>query len=470
MRVISKLLLVFSLAGLITACPETTSVETKPPVTKTITGKVVDQNGRLALSAEINKALTVTTLGNKTSTAVNADGTFTLANVSVPYTAVLQTAVQGGAKIAWVFKGISRLDPTLTVTEFFPSIISEPYVTTLSGTITGGAGFSSGSKAQTLLSYGFANSIDPSNGGLQEPDSSTGKYSGFATWRTTNPVDGFLSGLQVTLDANGKINAYTGYGKTPVKLTGALQSQPVTQTIKDLALAAIPSTTLSGTITWPDLVGTPSYRLNTTWTPNPNESINFPLSDLNFAAPGTVKPDALNQLVPVLAGSSYLVGATLSVPPVQSGSEYQESGIFKYATPGTALNLTVPAPPSPQTPPAKGTGVTNDTTFSWTPFTGGVHIVSLTPFPQGSNATLPASIRVITTDSSLTFTDLNAIGLGLGKGFTYLWSIAASAPYATMDAATGPGGIVTRSSYSGTPITTEASFGNVRDRLFTTAP
>jgi hypothetical protein len=254
-----------------------------------------------------------------------------------------------------------------------------------------------------------------------------------------------------------------------VKLTGALQSQPVTQTIKDLALGAIPSTTLNGSIAWPDLTGTPQYRLSTTWTPNPAESSSFPLSNFN-SGPASTVPPALGQLVPVLAGSSYLVGATLSVPPVQSGSEYQESGIFKYATPGTALNLTVPAPPSPQTPPAKGTGVTNDTTFSWTPFTGGVHIVSLTPFPQGSNATLPASIRVITTDSSLTFTDLNAIGLGLGKGFTYLWSIAASAPYATMDAATGPGGIVTRSSYSGTPITTEASFGNVRDRLFTTAP
>jgi hypothetical protein len=249
MRIVLKLLLV-ALASLCTACPETASVGSKPPVTTTITGKVVNQIGQATFPPGFTQVLSVTTLGKKTSATVNADGTFKLANVTVPYTAVLlltQPASQGGSKLAWVFKGVSRSDPTLTVTDF-PGIVSDPYVTTLSGTISGGAGFSGGSQARTLLSYGFVNTIDPGNGVLQDVNPSNGKYSSFAAWRTTNPVDGLLSGLQFTLDANNKVNAYTGYGITPLKLTGAPQSQPATQTSKDLALQAIQSTTLSGTL------------------------------------------------------------------------------------------------------------------------------------------------------------------------------------------------------------------------------
>jgi hypothetical protein len=453
------------------------SVSVVYAITIPIMGKVVNQVG-LPIPSSAGGTITVTAVGNTKSATVGADGGFTLAVGSVPYSAVvIFSSSSGGAssKIAWVFKGLSRTDPTLTLPEIPNFSSSQGFQAQLTGTVSGGAGFASGSKARMLFAYGVPNFNDTTsiNANLIEPDPTTGKFSTTVLWNNTNPINGTLHGLQFTLDANNKINSYKGYGKVARQLTG--QNPGDAAITQNLTLGTIPTATLSGTVTWPITTGASTYFMGTTWIPNTSDSTFFNLAAPGAnGGPGNVKPETFAQAVPVLAGSKYLNLAGVNNPASQQSQEYRQAIAFKYGTPGTALNMDVPSPPNLQQPPTGATGVTNSSNFSWTPFTAGVHVVSFdsnnAPVPgPPTPATSFVSIRVITTASNLTLTDLSALGLDFPKNSAYTWGVTTYAPYSSMDAATGPTGILVPGAGGSLP-KSDGSIGAALFRPFTTAP
>ena len=140
------------------------------------------------------------------------------------------------------------------------------------------------------------------------------------------------------------------------------------------------------------------------------------------------------------------------------------AGTRVYTTkPGLAVNATGVSIPMPagselSLPPNDATGINNNTTFMYTPFTGGVHLVR---FFGGSRP----SYTVVTTATSTTIPNLASVGLGLPASASYTWSVIGFAPFATVDAAAGPGGWLDVYNEDA-----EGSSSYSASRTFTTAP
>ncbi|MCI0570776.1 MAG: hypothetical protein L0Y66_08495 [Myxococcaceae bacterium] len=72
----------------------------------------------------------------------------------------------------------------------------------------------------------------------------------------------------------------------------------------------------------------------------------------------------------------------------------------------------------------------------------------------------------MTTATSTTIPDFSSAGLGLPASATYTWGFLAFAPYADMNAATGPDGYYLAASNYGR----DGSMAETSTRSFTTAP
>lgn len=132
--------------------------------------------------------------------------------------------------------------------------------------------------------------------------------------------------------------------------------------------------------------------------------------------------------------------------------------------PGLAVNATsvsipVPAGSDLSLPPNAATGVNNSTIFSYTPFSGGVHFVVFDG--PGANP----DYVVVTAAASTTIPNLSSVGLGLPASTVYSWRVLGATPFATVDAAAGPGGWL--AVFLGTA---EGSRTTSTSRTFTTAP
>ncbi len=394
----------------------------------TVAGKVIGTNGQGVTGVPVY-------VTGKTSTNTDASGNFSIAGVTTPYDI---TVVDATNKRAIVYKGLSRSDPTLT---FFGSTPGTQHHGTINGKVSGGT-FTPNEGASDIARVAFgstetSSSINTSAGGLFGPLT--------VSWYGPTVTTGNLYALQYTADANGLpvASGFKGYGTR----TGIAVNDGSTLTNQFDTLQTVGTNQFTGTVTVPS-----GYTLAVkTLTVRISSTASISLFNDNTANA------ALSYYTPAIGGASLLLGAYA----LKSGTEavYFKTGI---ATAATGVAVTMVAAPELSLPVNAATGVDTTVTFSWTPMTGGIHLVE---FAGGANPTY----YVVTTGTSATIPNLKALGLGLPSAGTYQWSVEAFGPFASADDAAASSGFLGPLTNPAL-LTSDVFLGISTARTFTTAP
>jgi len=153
-------------------------------------------------------------------------------------------------------------------------------------------------------------------------------------------------------------------------------------------------------------------------------------------------------------------GGTMPIPATQSDAfdddlpDLTQSGwelcVAATASPGSSysqrcgvsvdqkdVELTLQSPPTLLSP-LPDTAIASGTPFAWTGFDNGVYLLQLEVTPPSEP--IPR-IYLFTSDTSTPLPDLTALNVGFPSGAGYRCTIAGLGPYASMDEATGPGGL-----------------------------
>jgi hypothetical protein len=166
---------------------------------------------------------------------------------------------------------------------------------------------------------------------------------------------------------------------------------------------------------------------------------------------------ALSYYTPAISGANLIVSSTAGKTGVAVVT--YKVGVAPNAS---GLAVSVPAGPELSLPIAGATNVDTTVTFSWTAFSGGVHLVF---FQSSGNP----SFFVLTTGTSTTIPNLKAYGLGLPSATAYTWMVYAVSPVGSTDAAASSVnflGLLTGPKY----LTSDASLALTTPRNFTTTP
>jgi hypothetical protein len=394
----------------------------------TVTGRVFDLNSQPVASVPV-------IVSGKTSTNSDASGNFTVTGVTVPYdvTVVVPTGTKGGL----VYKGLTRSDPTL----FYPGTSPAPLRSaTVNGTVSGGA-FTPTQPAdhKTIVFFGSADAA------LSTTTTASGTFSLGGTWFGPTSTSGALYALQYQVDGSGipVADAYKGYG---VKSGLVINDASVTNNQLD-TLKTLPTRQLTGTLTPATGYTLSSRRL----------FARFSSTAVAQLLTETTNSPSLSYYTPEITGGSLIVSATgnkagVAVVTYKVGVAANASGV----------TVNIPAGPELSLPVAGATGVDTTVTFSWTPFSGGVHLIFFT-------STGNPSFYVLTTGTSTTIPNLKSYGVTLPAATTYNWMVLAVAPVGSSDAAASS---VNFLSFITGPqsITSDVSFALAGARTFVTAP
>ncbi|HEY1332754.1 MAG TPA: hypothetical protein VGF31_00780, partial [Myxococcaceae bacterium] len=207
--------------------------------------------------------------------------------------------------------------------------------------------------------------------------------------------------------------AYKGYGVT----TGVAVASGGSTTGVSVAMSAPAASTIGGTVTVPAGLTLASKSLSVDFS----DGASFGVGAENTAA------TSFNYSVPNGISSTASVTATGTSTAAQSLTRVR--GIAAGST-GTTVNVLAPAVQS--TPVNNATAVTTGTDFTWTPLTGGLHIVLI----SSSSSTAPIYV-LMTTGSTGRIPDLSSLGVVLPASTAYSWAILAAGPWSSMDDVAG---------------------------------
>jgi len=411
--------LVLFAAALVIGCSSDSDSPSGTGTVITVTGKVIDESSQPIPNTPV-------VITGHPATSTDANGSFTVTGVTTPYDV---TAILSANKIAIVYKGVTRSDPVLY---FTGATLLTPNTISISGTVSGGAGYPLPVNHSNRLFV-----VSPEVFRSTSPNAATGAYSTSTGWVGATTINATLHALQWET-SGGLPLTYKGYGtKTNVALTagGTFANQ-------DVALSAATQSTVAGTVT---------LAAGLTLT---SKSISLAFNNLgstNLGSDGT-SATAFNFAVPNITGATIVVNAQAS------GGALGSSMTTLRTTPGASgLTITLNAPPQPSLPVNAATGITTASQFSWTPLAGGIYILVLT------GAGTEPDYFVVTTGTTAQIPDLTAQGLGLGASKSYAWQVYSFGPFGDMNAATGPNGLVSALTLEGWRTTSGS-------RAFTTAP
>jgi len=358
----------------------------------TVAGTVVTEAGVGVANANVG-------IGGQWTTT-DTSGHFSISNVTTPYDLI--TVFTSPSKAGLVYKGLTRADPTIV--EPGPSM-DTLHTAKVHGSLTGGNSLGSSSTV-TNVAFGSPESMANTTNVTSNPFELTVRWPGPST------TTGTMHALQYTAGVTGLPAAFTGYGERANVST----TSSATTDGQDLVMSAVTSGNLSGTITLPafgQLQQKSAYAMLA-------DGAGFWIGSDATSSP------AFNYLTPAS------IGATMSVIVTTTGLNNSTSSLTVNGLTANAASVSVniQAPPAQAQPAAGGTGVTTNTDFTWTQFSGGVHLVAFTP----ANSMNP-KFWVVTTGTTAKIPDLSAQGLGLPTGgATYAWSVYAFAPFASSDA------------------------------------
>jgi hypothetical protein len=401
------------------------------PTVITVTGKVVGQNGQSVASVPV----VISTLPSVTT---DANGSFTIPNVTVPYNV---TVVNATTQTALVYIGLTRADPTLTFVGLYPPFSSSA---TLSGTVNGGDGFPQ--QLSHLLGISF---ISPeSDWAVIKNGPQNGAYSLSPSWNGPITTTGIIHALQWQTDATTLLPiAYKGYGTK----AGVTLSNGGTFSAQNVTVTPIAATNFSGTVT-----AQTGYTLGDRYVSTIFGSQGLQILD-DITVPSASSSATFNYITPNIAGatlrlSAYATKGAVNVFGFKNGLAVNANGV----------TLALPAGPEYTLPVSAATGVTTSTIFSWTAMANGVYVVQFAG-PAGK-----PKYQIVTSATTTTIPDLASLGLGLPPGSSYSWTILAVAPIGSIDAAASAIGLVgplTRTGVTEGYICEEGSA-----RTFVTAP
>jgi hypothetical protein len=391
------------------------------PATVTVSGTVTDEFGNLAPGETV---ILANTTASFSQTAVSsATGTFSIPSVPTPYNA---TIIDSGGKIIVQYLGLTRADPTFMVL-IAPA---PPLTSTLAGQLTGGT-FPQMSGFDTTIVFGSPQTnLESSSLAV----SGTG-YSGDIAWSGPNTTTGTVYALQ----------SYSPPSSLPTTFSYGALSNVTLQNMESLsgqniALAAVTTGTLSGTITLP--TGFTVTSAGVVVTPGPGAVIE-PVNDGSGST-------SFSYTTPVISGATY----SLLVETEGAGSAvsfFKKTGLSATAS---GITAAVEAPPTLTLPVDAATGVTLTTPFTWSTFNG-VYLWAA----QGSGQ----SYYVFTTETTTTIPDLSSAGIQLPASASFEWLVAGIGPQTTIDEVAIPGGLLNLAEL------VDGSFGESAERGFTTA-
>jgi hypothetical protein len=396
----------------------------------TVSGKVVD--GNLQPISGIPVLIT-----GKASVNTDANGNFTIGNVTTPYDAAL---IIGTSKTAYIYRRLTRADPTLFLLSTGPGLANSA---SISGLVYPASAYPEPAGRGTALAlmapeatvYGSAT-------GTVSP----GTYS-FPTfsWNGGTTITATLYALQWNYDAAFLPVSYVRYGThSAISITNGGTLTNVNDT-----MSATPATiTFSGSVTIPTgyVLGNKIAMLQF------GGKAAFPL--LTDKSPAIT----FSYKTPDITGGA--IGFTVTATKSGAQSAAYRSGL---ALNGTGVSLTVPAAPELSLPVDGAPSVPVGTQFSWNLFSGGLQVLYF------SGPTGQPSIFIMTMAASDSLPNLASVGLPLPAAAAYTWLVAGFAPFASIDAAAGPTGFLP----PGYPLyimSGTGSYGITPTRSFTTAP
>ena len=381
-----------------------------------VAGVVVDNNGQPIAG----QTVVISSDAGIQTTVTDGDGGFSVANVLIPYSATIVATSQ-----AVQYQGLTRADPSLTAFVVPPDNRSA----TLSGQFIGGT-YPEATGFDTVF---FFSSPQATRSLGDQP---SGAYSVKVNWPGPSSTTGTLYALQMHSISSLPVD-YPGYGTlggVALQDTGTLNGQNV-------SLSPVTTGTLSGTI-----VNVPNGYTLLYKQVELAVAAGIDLSlfyDFTSAATFSyVTPNISNTQLNVTAAATTSLGEFSAVV---------ESGLSANST----VALTIPTSPTLTSPPDAATGVTASTTFSWTPYSGGIYEFIASP---QSGQTGP-KFYIVTASTTI---DLASLGLALPTATAYSWHIVGLGPVASVDVLAQPGGI--------NKLTIDLSYSLSRTLSFTTGP
>jgi hypothetical protein len=418
-------LLLLSIALISPGCKSDSTTGPGAGTTITVSGKVIGTNNQPVAGVPV-------VIAGIASVNTDASGNFSIAGVTAPYTV---TVIDGANKAAIVYRGLSRSDPTLV---FFNSTPGVSRTASITGTIRPATSYPEPAGRKTLVAF-----ASTETGKTVTATGATGAYAlNNLTWYGPTTTTGALYALQFDYNTTtGLPTTYLGYGtRSGIALLDATSNPNGNDT-----MSAVSSAQVSGTVTAPAgyTIGGKSLGLRLG-----DKGLLSLLSESNPAA-------AFTYNTPTVSGATFTIMASAS----KSGAS---SIAYKVGVAGnaTGVSVNIPNAPDQSLPINAATNITTGSLFSWSPFTGGIHLVI---FQSGGKP----SYYVITASASDSIPNLGSAGLGLPVASTYSWAVYGFGPFANVDAATGPAGFL--GPLVGLP-TGDGSYALAGTRTFTTAP
>jgi len=388
------------------------TITVNPPPTITVAGTVVNTIG-----AGVNGA-TVAIGSQHTST--DASGAFSLSGVTAPYDAVVIVPV-GPRNVVTVYKGLTRTDPKL-----FAILVSAtpPHNGTVSGGVSGGDPLPAATD-NTAVAWGSPEVTKTSFFGTT--------WSMSFEWTGPAATTGNVHALQWT-PTTGIPTAYKGYGVT----TGVAVASGGSTTGVSVAMSVPAASTIGGSVSVPAGLNLAQKSLNVDF----GDGASFSVGTETTAATSFTYP------VPNGISSTASVGATATSTAAQSTTRVR--GIAAGST-GNTVTLLAPAVQS--TPVVNATGVSTSTDFTWTPLTGGLHIVLI----SSASASAPLYV-MMTTGTTGRIPDLGSLGVVLPATTAYQWAILAAGPWSSIDDVAGGTLLVPNGNTTNTTIAASRAF------------
>jgi hypothetical protein len=368
-----------------------------PGDTITVSGSVVDIRLRPLAGAKV----LVTGL---TPVVADPDGHFSISGVKTPYRIAAAVTSTPAAAIYDELTG----DSVALVVPVGSLSASLPRQATVSGTVTGGAGYPEPSDHTSILLF-----ESPETSWSWHPSRTTGAYQMPLTWAGPGATTGTLHALQWQFDSETRLpTGYAGYGtRTGVTVTdgGTLSGQ-------DIQMSPVSTGSLSGTVTLPAGYALTAKMLSAVFVTSLAPVWRL-FSDITNAT-------SFAYVTPDLAGASFSVEVD-----ARAGDAFVTATKGGVSFNATGIPVVLPAAPVLGGLEDGATGVGAGTRVSWSRMSGAIYLLKIMP-----GAGQGVQYYVFTGDTTATIPDLASLGLRLTPGTAYEWGVTGVAPFANLDA------------------------------------
>ncbi|MFI5308758.1 MAG: hypothetical protein ACHQ53_15480 [Polyangiales bacterium] len=371
------------------------------PTTITVHGKVIDYFRHAVSAVDV-------TVGDKTAVTAN-DGTFDVVGVTTPYDVSMVISVDG-ERLAWVYQGLTRSDPTLQVYRGLTSRSGEVKINISNVTFP----LATSSSSSETIDSDYAG---PDGEFELSIDQMATDYSG-ASWRGPSTTQVAAHALRWNHATSGQSlpTTFVAHDTHPVGLD---ETSAAMVTFDLNSSPGLTNGMVSGTVTNP----TSADRSNQVYVRWDDDAV------IQIADDGAAT-NAFSYVVPALPNAAMVVAATkgyASTPPYAAA--YQDA----LAAGQTGVSLTIPAAPVLALPADGTAGIGSSTTFQWT---GSAKVFLFTVDADTTYDT----VYVVTTakQAMIPAPPISAFAANV----KLYWWIETHEGFATVDDATGPEGML----------------------------